>query len=240
MFKTAQGFGSSARESPDKKYYFFFAMAVMLFLFWARIGVASPESRSMIDFYLLFGGFGLMFMLADYIGGKSLGFIDTVTIEKPMPMFSFLTTKTNLIIGSVFGILLSLIILQKQTAWISYPKFLIGTSQTFNSVLSGMAGIVENWVFFSILFVTLYNNFDGNKISAFLKASAITSFIFMFFHIFVYSVSAQALFATASFAIINCLLVATTRTIIYSDFLHFFNNYTASQISAAVMLFFKL
>jgi hypothetical protein len=238
-----QGLGDTSFDFSNKKYYFFWIIGIMLFLFWARIGTVAQQSRSMIDFYILFGFFGLIIMLADNLAGKRLPFIDSVSVEKTPKTLSFLTPKMSLVLALVFGIILSIRILQTQTAWIAYPSFsLLTESKYFSATLSGLVGVLENVVFFGCIFPIIYKNLvtNRNKISAFLISTAVTSFIFMIFHIFTYSNSVNALAATAFFALINCSLVAVTRNLIFSDSLHFFNNFISSTISAKLMLFFKL
>lgn len=241
MAFSAQGFGSSARESPFKQYYFYFVVFVYLFLGWSYIGVTNPASKQMVLFYMVFGSLAAMSFLIDFIASNKLKFLDTVTIEKPISAFSVLTPKLSLVLAGFLGIVLAIQILRTGTAWISYPTFVLYDSKYMSSFLSGIVGIVEDWIFFGFFFPTLYKNYvqGRNKISAGLIAISITSATFMLFHIFVYSSSTAALFATATFAIISCILVAVTRSLILSNALHFTNNAIASSIAAKIMLFFQ-
>ena len=77
--------------------------------------------------------------------------------------------------------------------------------------LSGLVGVIENMLFFEVIFPTLYATFrfkQINKMTAAILSMSITAAIFMLFHIFVYGYQQVALFSTLVFAFIvpfsNC------------------------------------
>lgn len=231
--------GTEKESSRYKIYYFLFIIFVFLFCFWAWIG--NEAARSSIQFYLMFGIFALFFILFDNATSKTFEFIDTVTIEEPR--IEFLSPKTVLILSIAFSLILSYNIITQKQAWIDYPKFQIFDSKTINAFLSGILGVIENWVFFGFLFPTIfavlkYRRFG--EIPSLILSLMISSLSFSIFHIFVYGSNITAMFSTVSFAIVCCLMTYILRNLIFADVLHFSNNFVAYMVNAGVGFMIKI
>jgi membrane protease YdiL (CAAX protease family) len=229
--------GQEEEYNKYKVYYILFLLLIFAFLAWSAIGVgADPVKRRMVNYYMWMGFVALAFILFDNLTFKKFDIIDTVTIEKTP-----IHPKFILFLGFVLSILMSWRIITSQTAFIPYPTFQFFDHKLPNAVLSGVAGIIEDLFFFSVLFPVIYallNMQLQNKfISGVLSCFSI-SFIFMLFHLFVYGTNQPALLMTFLFALLSSSLVFLTRSIIISHFLHFSNNFVASLIVAKVMIIF--
>lgn len=231
--------GTPGEEYSYKLYYFLFIIFVFLFCFWAWVG--NVQARQSIQFYLMFAIFALFFILFDNATKKSFEFIDTITIEKPT--ISFFSIKVVLIISIILAIFLSYNIITQKQSWIDYPKFQIFDAKVMNAMLSGFLGIIENWVFFSFLFPTIFAVFKFKKfdeLTSFILSLILVSFSFSIFHIFVYGSSVSAMFSTISFALVCCILTYFVRNIIIADILHFSNNFVAYLVNAGVGILIKI
>jgi len=225
----AYGLGTPGEFYKPKIYYILLMLGVLLFLFWAWIGTPSVAVKEMCMFYIFFGLTALSIVLFDNATKKSFDEIDTVTIEKPR--FRFLTPKYQLIIGIMMSSVLAYRIITTQTAFIPYPQFQIFESQYINAFLTAIMGLVENWVFFVVLFPTIYKilhkNFEGAEIPAFAIASILIAFIFMGYHIFRYGAREDALISTFVFSFFNTIPMFLLRSSIVGDMLHMTNNFFA-------------
>jgi len=229
--------GQPGEYNKYKTYYLLFLLLVFAFLAWSAIGVgADPVKRRMINYYMWMGFVALAFILFDNLTFKNFEIIDTVTIEKTP-----IHPKFILMIGFALSILMSWKIMTSQTAFIPYPTFQFFDHRLPNAVLSGVAGIIEDLFFFSLLFPVIYallNRQLQNKFISCVLSSFSISLIFMLFHLFVYGANQPALLMTFIFGLMSSLLVFLTRSIIISHYLHFTNNFIASLILAKVMIIF--
>jgi len=229
--------GQKGEWNKYKIYYFLFLIVVFSFLAWSAIGVGSNTSKArMVNYYMWLGLVALAFILFDNLTIGKFEEIDTVTIEQTP-----IHPKYLLIFGLILAIIMSWRILTTQTAFIPYPSFQLFDYRLPNAILSGVAGIIEDMFFFAFLLPTIFailNKYYQNGILSGLLAILIISFTFMGFHLFVYGANQPALLMTFFFGIISSTLVITTKSIIISHFLHFFNNMVASLILARVMVIF--
>jgi len=229
---------------PYKTYYIFFMLAVFLILGYAWIG-APPAQRDMINFYMLYLAVPFLFIFfVDLFTEKKFEEIQTITIDEPHEGLEWLSPKLILMAGIVLGILVFWKIAVTGTAFVDTIRFGIFEGVWGNAVLSGLVGVVENWIFFGTLFPTTLSFTErktGSIALAFIIALAITTATFTYYHNFRYGHSETAMLSVAFFSVINCFAVYVTQSLVISDAIHFFNNVAVSvlniqKIALAVIL----
>lgn len=238
MVKEKIGLGTHGEDFKPKVYYFVWIAFLFLYMFWAWIG--NPSARQSSIFYILLGFMALIFILFDNATKKTFKQLDTVTIEEPR--IKFLTPKISLIIAIIFGIIIGLGVSTTRQVWVQYPTFQI-FGGFLDAILSGVYGVVENLVFFSFLFATLYAIlFDKTKngFISLLLAMVFITLGFSFFHIFVYGTQIQVIFSTVIFSLMNCVFVYLFRNTLITDAFHFSNNVVGSLVSASIGLVFQI
>jgi hypothetical protein len=225
--------GEKKEWNKYKIFYLIFMVFVVAFLAFSWLGQTTPARKEMVSFYAWLGLISLAFILFDIATLHHFEEIDSVTIEKTP-----IHIKYILIGGILLSIVLGFRIYTTNSAWVGYPKFQFFDSKYANALLSGVAGIIENWFFFAFLAPTLFAileiHLTKNYVLTAIIVVLLSSFIFMVYHIFVYATNEPALVSVFLFGLINSILIVTTKSIIISDCLHFTNNVVASLISAGV------
>ena len=217
--------GTPGEENKYKIYYFTFMIFVFLYLAWAYIG---STNKLLVNFYMWFGLLALIFIIFDNLTAKRFGFIDTITVEK-----SWIDQRVVLALAIIFALVLGSKIQAEQKAFINYPQFQIFDERLPNAILSGFAGIVEDWVFWGFLTPTLASIimfFSRNEVLAILMSILLVSGMFMIYHIFVYGSNQQALISAFIFGLIGTTTTILFRSLIIINALHFVNNFTASLL----------
>jgi hypothetical protein len=229
------GLGEKKEWNKYKIFYLAFMVLVVAFLAFSWIGQTTIYKKQMISFYAWLGLISLAFILFDLATLHHFEEIDSVTIEKTP-----INPKYIILIGFAFALVLGIRIYTTNSAWVGYPKFQFFDNKYANSLLSGVAGVVENWFFFAFLTPTLFAIFLKYIIKNPILTSIITifliAFIFMVYHIFIYATNQLALLSVFLFGLINTILIISLKSVIVSDFLHFANNFVASLISAGIAI----
>jgi hypothetical protein len=228
------GLGEKKEWNKYKIFYLIFMVLVVAFLAFSWLGQTTPARKEMVSFYAWLGLISLAFILFDIATLHHFEEIDSVTIEKTP-----INVKYILIGGILLSIVLGFRIYTTNSAWVGYPKFQFFDSKYANALLSGVAGIVENWFFFSFLTATIYAilyKLTKNPILSAIITLLLISIIFMVYHIFVYATNELALVSVFLFGLINSILIITTKSVIISDCLHFTNNVVASLVGAGVAI----
>ena len=170
--------------------------------------------------------------------------VDTTTIEEPREELEWLGPRLQIVIGIALGILIFYKIAVTGSAFVDAPKWTIFDSPIGNAIYSGLVGVIENLVFFGILFSTALAvclHYTDNPYLSFLIALVLTTFVFVQYHSWRYGFSETALLSVSVFSILNCIIIYTTKSIIISDIIHFTNNFAigmglATRIALAVIL----
>jgi hypothetical protein len=227
--------GEEKEWNKYKIFYLIFMILIVAFLAFSWLGQTTPTKKEMVSFYAWLSLVSLAFILFDIATTKSFEEIDSVTIEKTP-----INIKYILIGGIILSIVLGVRIYTTNSAWVGYPKFQFFDSKYANAILSGIAGIVENWFFFAFLTPTIFAILEKHLFKNYILTAIIvvllSSFIFMIYHIFVYATNEFALVSVFLFGLVNSILVITLKTIIVSDCLHFANNVVASLVGAGVAI----
>jgi len=228
-----------------KGYYIFFMFLIFLLVFWAFIDaqINKLPITDAIIYYLSFGAvmglIPILFVtLKNMWAPKKLPELAVVTVEEPR--FKWLGVRSQVVFAIVVMVILGWRIMVTQTAFIPYPALQIFEGKFASSVMSGVFGIMEDWVFFGFLFVSILKLLEKylGKFVALVPALLIIGVLFMMYHIFVYGAQQQALIAVFTFAIISSVCVYFFNSLILSHALHFSNNFVASLINAKVALIF--
>lgn len=219
--------GNPIEYNRYKVYYLIFIILLLSFIAWAWIG--HPLKREMIEFYAWLGLLSFFIILFDNATQKEFEEIDTVTIETDKGI------KLILLAGFIITIVAIYRILITNSAWVSYPVFQFFESKIANSILSGVAGIIENWFFFGVILPTIYINlnkhvFYGSSITTSIVSVFLVSLIFLIYHVFVYGNNMFALISSFTFALVCAVSVIITKSLIIADMLHFSNNVVASYL----------
>lgn len=219
-----------------KRYYFLYLAVVFLMIFLSWIGLKSQAEINVTVYYMFFGVFALIFIIADILTGGRFSYIDSVTVEKTPIRPKFI------VIGAVlFGIIFGVRILLTQQAFVSYPTFSILDNAYLGALLSGLFGVVEDTVFLSFMFPTMFRNFNRrtkNRIIASLMAIATLGAVALTWHFIVYQANEMALLTTFLYFSFNAVLVLLFNTTIISNVLHFTNNTIGSMVRAGVRFLF--
>lgn len=219
--------GSDDSFIGNKGIYLLYILLIYGILFFGVLGAGQP-ARDVIYFYIIFGVvMGTMPYVIDNLTKErsSIEDLDTVGIEEPPA--EWLSVKTQIIIAAIATVVLGVRIAQSQSALVSAPVLGIFDSVIGNALLSGLAGVVENHVFFGFMFPTFYaftmNRTDSAAVALPVGMAAAIG-TFMAYHAWRYGFSEAALVSVAFFAAINVASVFLTRSMIISDALHFSNN----------------
>jgi len=234
------------------KWFILGDLVVYAILFFASLGIVASSSVYHIYFYILFG-----FILAtvpsiiEFLNRDKQELpVDTVTIEEAdsqivSPLANW---RVQLGIGIFISILIGYSIWNSQSVFVAYPvfalspPFLTGSSALiFNALISAIsAGWVESRVFWSTGMPTVYNLINKHYDSTILAAIGSIVLIIAFFtgyHLFVYANSAVSLQSVAIFALINCLLVLSLRSVVSNTLIHGTNNFVGLVLQISKSIF---
>ena len=239
----------SDKRTAKKGIYLSLTFALIMFLLWVTANVPQETAKALI--YSFIALTSVVFIMLDWLFVNK-EFIDSVTYEDASlrpPPFDKIPFWLLMLIGLILVFYIFFSVSTTQYSYISAPKFqsteFLTGSPFFRSMLSGIAGLCENLLFYAVLFPTLYSNLNKNKkvpffISLFL-AMILTSTVFMFFHFLVYGFSELTAFlSTFIFAFINCGLVFTFRNMFLTDIFHFFNNFFATWFATGARIAFVI
>jgi len=188
---------------------------------------ATQQIRDIINFYILFLFIpSVVVFLIDFFTKKEMEEIDTVTWEEPHTKF---LSMRNLVI---FGIFISAIIgwqiISQGVGLVGAPEFNIFEGKIGNALLSGLIGFYENIFFFGVLFPTsrkIISKYFGSLAIGIIVALLITSGAFMGYHAWRYGMNEVAMYSVLFFAVINVIFIQITNSLLWSDMLHFTNNF---------------
>lgn len=228
--------------NKGKALYLIFIFFVYVIVLWAMIdGLRNnlPITGSITYYIMLSTILGLAPIGIDIITpGKYFAEIATTTFEEPR--HKLLGGKMQIGIAIVLMFVLGWQILVTNTAFIPYPSFQIFEGKIAGAVMSGLFGVMEDWVFFGFLFTTILGLLESKlgKGIALVPAIIVIGVLFMGYHVFVYSASQHALIAVFMFAVLSSSMTYFFRSLIVSNALHGVNNFVAFLINAKVFFLF--
>ena len=231
---------SSDSLTGKKISYLILMTIVLLTLSFYTINVEGVMQQALIYWILLITAIVIWVMSKVIEAKKGLDFPNPILWEDTTT-FGKLSTKTHIAILLVFILIGSYLFSQIGSAptfqIVSSPHFqLIKFSPTVGSILDGVAGMVEDLVFWGIVLPLIFGisyYFTKNFVIALIIALMLTPFIFMSFHIGVYGfnqiVTMQKVYI---FGFLMSLLVYTFRNVLLASCIHFANNASLSYFSA--------
>jgi len=228
------------KRSVAKGLYLSLVFSLIMFLIWVTANIPQESARALV--YGFISLTAVVFIIIDWMFLKK-EFIDSVTYEnreyRPPP-FNKMPFWMLVLLGIFLTFYIFFNVSSTQFSYVSAPTFqstqFLVENPLFRSLLSGIAGLSENMLFFAVLLPTLYVTFKSRLKVPFIiplfLAMILTSTVFMFFHFFVYGLSELTAFlSTFIFAFINCVFVFVFRNLFLTDVFHFFNNFFATWFS---------
>lgn len=224
--------------TKEKQFYIIFMAVLLGIMGFGYIG-ATESIKTVLQIYLFILAPTFLFIFViDLFTDKEFQYIDTVTIDKPF--LGFINLPINIVLGILVTVFIGYSIVQSGVGLVSAPQFQIFNGVYGNSLLSGLVGIIENWVFFGFVFPTARKIFEiplQSTIPAVFLALIITIGIFTGYHFWVYGLNQAALMSVAIFTIINVASVFLTGSLIISDMIHFTNNVIVTSGYAKQIVF---
>jgi membrane protease YdiL (CAAX protease family) len=225
--------------TSSKIYMIIFYLLVFTFLFFASIG-APQEQKSVIYYYILFGGFvGLFPLIIDTFVTRKEEPLDTVSIEEPpIPLLS---VRNQIILGLLLSLVVGWRIATTGQAFVQGERFSVFEGALGNSILSGiLGGVIESMIFFQFLYPTFYSIVFDRTGSAFLSvlvSTVLITAVFTGFHVWRFRYNESALMSVALFSLINCVFVLITRSVILNIMIHFTNNFLVQYLNLTRTMF---
>jgi protein-S-isoprenylcysteine O-methyltransferase Ste14 len=218
---------------------FFFLL--VLFHFFKTNG--TPATQILGDFFFGLGLFVLVWIAFDLAVVKRAGrsvhsdvdLPDSVTYERQSPVLSRDLGRRGKVALFLSALLLgSFIILtsgqQSTLSLVQAPTFqLVDPGPYGSAVLSGIAGIIENWFFFGVLLATefalLYLAVGRRFYVAVLLVLLLNPLVFTVYHFARYSESPKALDSVYAFGFVCTGSTMLTGSLVLCDAWHFSNNF---------------
>lgn len=188
---------------------------------------ASETVQNTIEFYFMWLLFpATVIFIIDFVTKKEMEEIDTVTWEEPH--IDFLSIKNMFILGIIISAVIGWQIVSQGIGLVGCPEFNIFSGKLGNSLLSGLIGFFENFLFFGSLYPTtrkIFSKHFGSLAIGIIVALLITSGAFMGYHAWRYGMNEVAMYSVLFFAVINIAFVQVSNSLLWSDMLHFTNNF---------------
>ena len=222
-------------ETKGKWVYILYLFITTLILGYGFIGATQPI-KDILNFYLLWLFVPSVFVfVVDFVTKRGdMEEIDTVTWEDPH--IKFLDNKNMIIAGVLISAILGWQIISQGVGLVGVPEFNIFEGAIGNALLSGLIGLYENLAFFGIIYPSvrkIISKYLDSKMLGIAVALIIASGSFMGYHAWRYGMNEAALYSVLFFAVINVVFVQVSNSLLWSDMLHFTNNFIVSLGYAA-------
>lgn len=231
-----------------KIWYIIFMFAVLFAMGLAYLDAHNNGeyvTESALTFYLIFPAFlGMVPILFDTATtGKKYEEIKTTSVEEPRKfMGQELSIKTQLFLAVLVMGFVAFRIFTTRSAFIPYPteSFLRSMGKPGAALMSGLFGVMEDWMFFGFFFSSITYFFSkklgGSGLLGVAPGILATCVFFMGYHFFVYHALMDAMVSVFIFAAISAISTKITNSLIISNVFHFTNNAVASLVNAKVAL----
>lgn len=210
-----------------------------MILVFSLINIEQEKWRAEVYLFMLVFTSGFVFL--DFVL-KRKEIIDTITEENRQTRFWILKNVNYKVMFIVFGVLSVLYVYKIAStglALIDSPVLDVvpfAGTPIWLAFLSGLVGIVENYLFFGSVLPLINTNVSGNydenskntlrKIIAAPIAIISTALIFAAYHWAVYGISNWVAFTSViTFGVIFGIVTLMFRSLVPSDLLHFSNNF---------------
>lgn len=205
--------------------YMFLIVVPILGFGW--IG-STDAIKNVLNFYLLWLLFPatVIFILDFVTKGHDLEEIDTVTWEEPH--FDFLSPKIMFLIGLTISAVIGWQIVSQGVGLVGVPKLSIFSGELGNALLAGLIGLIENFMFFGSIYPStrkIVSKYSGSLLVGIIVASLITVGAFTGYHMWRYGMDESALVSVLFFAALNVAFIQVSNSLLWSDMLHFTNNF---------------
>ena len=230
--------------TPAKTLYLLLVLFNIIILSWFMFNQPAEQAKAMK--YLIFSLISLIVWTMDFVISKdksNLGIINFVTIEKEtiIGKLPALIKGMSTAFIVVFSVAIFFFITATRQSIVGSPGFqIIELGQAGKAIITFAIINSENLFFFGFLAPTLFGLFNfifrGNGgIIALGMASILAPVIFMLYHILAYGFNDMiSMMVVFSFGFINVVWLLFMRNLLFSDAVHFSNNFAIEAMKVGV------